>query len=380
MNIIVLGGGFIGGFIAKTLVENKKFNVTVADINKEKLKKLTDENNLKVIVADLADSVVIKKLISDQDLVVGALSGHLGIKMLRTVIESKKNIVDVTSGGSTNQLSLDELAKKNEVTAIIGMGLAPGMTNLIVGYVDSLLDKTESVSIYVGGLPVIRELPFEYKITWSIPDLLRMYCRPARLVIGGELIEKPPLSDKEIINLPGIGSLEAFNTDGLGSLIHTIDAPYMKEKTLRYPGHANKIQILHETGLLGEKPFEIGRTKIKPIDFTAKMLSSLLELKKGEKDLVIMQIIVGGQKEGKVLRYTYDLLDYYDNETKTTAMARNTGLPCAIMARLVAQREYTHKGISPPEYISRNNNIIFHRIMKELEKMNIKYEENVLEI
>jgi saccharopine dehydrogenase-like NADP-dependent oxidoreductase len=92
-----------------------------------------------------------------------------------------------------------------------------------------------------------------------------------------------------------------------------------------------------------------------------------------------MRVIVQGKKEEKRLCYIYDLLDYYDENEKATSMFRTTGFPCAIMARLVAQGEYSRKGISPPEYIGREHKV-YQKVMKELEKRNVFYKENIIEV
>ncbi|MCK4309101.1 MAG: saccharopine dehydrogenase NADP-binding domain-containing protein, partial [Candidatus Atribacteria bacterium] len=328
--------------------------------------------------ADLSNSSDIKKIVADKDIVIGAVPGFLGFNMLRSVIEAGKNIVDI-SFMAENTLSLDELAKKKGVTAVVDMGVAPGMSHMIVGYVDSLLDETESATILVGGLPVIREWPYEYKIAWSPKDVIEEYIRPARLIEGGKIVEKPALSDLELVNLPKIGTLEAFNTDGLRSLLYTLNIPLMKEKTLRYPGYAEKMRMLRETGFFSDTPIKVGGAKVKPIDLTAKLLFPKWELEEGEEELTVMRVIVQGKKEGKRLCYTYDLLDYYDKNEKATSMSRATGFPCAIMARLIAQGEFQYPGVCPPEYIGREHKA-YQKVMEELEKRNVLYKENIVEI
>jgi saccharopine dehydrogenase-like NADP-dependent oxidoreductase len=242
MKAIVLGCGLVGGLIAKDLAKYKNFQVTVADIDEKKLDKLIKEAEIQGVKADLSDSSNIKEIVAEQDIVIGAVPGFLGFNMLRSVIEAGKNIVDI-SFMAEDTLSLDELAKNKGVTAVVDMGVAPGMSHMIVGYVDSLLDETESATILVGGLPVIREWPYEYKIAWSPKDVIEEYIRPARLIEGGKIVEKPALSELELVNLPKIGTLEAFNTDGLRSLLYTIKIPSMKERTLRYPGYAEKMRM-----------------------------------------------------------------------------------------------------------------------------------------
>jgi len=378
MKAIVLGCGLVGNLIAKDLTKDKNFRVTAADIDEEKLNKLTKEMGIEGVKADLSDSKVIKKIVAEQDIVIGAVPGFLGYNMLRSVIEAGKNVVDI-SFMAEDPLSLDELAKKKGVTAVVDMGVAPGMSHMIIGYVDSLLDETESATILVGGLPVIREWPYEYKIAWSPKDVIEEYIRPARLIEGGKIVEKPALSDLELVNLPQIGTLEAFNTDGLRSLLYTIKVPCMKEKTLRYPGYAEKMRMLRETGFFSEKPVEVGGAKIKPIDLTAKLLFPKWELKEDEEELTVMRVIVQGEKEGKKLRYTYDLLDYYDKTAKATSMSRTTGFPCAIVARLIAQGGYSRRGVCPPEYIGKEHKV-YQKVMKELEKRNVFYKVNIIEV
>jgi lysine 6-dehydrogenase len=378
MKAIVLGCGLVGELIARDLAKDENYQVTVADIDEKKLEKLSAEAGIQGIRTDLSNSSDIKKIIVNKDIVIGAVPGYLGFNMLRSVIEAGKNVVDI-SFMAEDTLSLDEIAKKNGITAVVDMGVAPGMSHMIVGYVNSLLDETESATILVGGLPVIREWPYEYKIAWSPKDVIEEYIRPARLIECGKIVEKPALSDLELVDLPQIGTLEAFNTDGLRSLLYTIKIPSMKEKTLRYPGYTEKMRMLRETGFFSDIPIEVGGAKVHPIDVTSKLLFSKWELKEDEGEFTVMRIIVQGKKEEKRLCYTYDLLDYYDKNEKATSMSRTTGFPCAIMARIIAQGEYLRKGVSPPEYIGREHKV-YQKVMKELEKRDVFYKENIGEI
>jgi len=378
MKAMVLGCGLVGKLIAKDLERDSYFQVSVADIDQEKINKITQDSNIEGVKADLSNSDEIKRIVANQDIIIGAVPGFLGFNMLRSVIEAGKNITDI-SFMAEDTLSLDQLAKENGVTAVVDMGVAPGMSHLLVGYVDSLLEETESAIILVGGLPVVREWPYEYKIAWSPKDVIEEYVRPARLMEGGKITEKAALSDLELVDLPKIGTLEAFNTDGLRSLLYTLDIPEMKEKTLRYPGYAEKMRMLRETGFFDENPIDIEGIKVKPLDLTSKLLFPKWQLKEGEDELTVMRVMVQGKKEGKRLRYIYDLLDYYDKEEKATSMSRATGFPCAIVARLIAEGEYTHKGVSPPEYLGKQHEV-YNKILKELAKRNIIYRKNIIEI
>ncbi len=351
-NIIVLGCGLVGGPMAADLSKDDSFNVTIADINNEVLQKFSLENDIKTIQADLSNTETVTKIVKDFDYAVNAVPGFMGFKTLKAIIEAGTDVVDIAFFPE-NLFDLDELAKAKGITVISDMGVAPGMSNLLTGYANYLLDKTEKVEIYVGGLPKIREWPYEYKAVFSPVDVIEEYTRPARIVENGKEVIKTALSEPELMNFEGMGTLEAFNSDGLRSLIKTIDAPDMIEKTLRYPGHIELMKVLRETGFFNQEEIEVNGVMVKPIDFTSKLLFPKWKLKEGEEDITIMKIIVEGVKDGKKKRYVYDLLDTYDKKTKVHSMARTTGYSATMALRMIAAGLYTRKGVSAPEFIGK---------------------------
>ena len=164
-------------------------------------------------------------------------------------------------------------------------------------HVDQLLDSTETILIYVGGLPEKRTWPYEYKAVFSPIDVVEEYTRPARYIENGCLVTRPALTDPEYLDFPGVGTLEAFNTDGLRSMADTIDCPNMKEKTLRYIGHIDKMRVLRDGGFFDTETIEMNGQKVRPIDFTCKLLFKSWKLEEGEADLTVMQVIVEGIKD-----------------------------------------------------------------------------------
>ena len=244
---------------------------------------------------------------------------------------------------------------------------------------DSMLDSIERYICYVGGLPRMRRWPYEYKAVFSPIDVLEEYTRPARFVEYGQEVIRPALSDAELLDFPGVGTLEAFNTDGLRTLQRTLDAPFMKEKTLRYPGHINLMRIFRESGFFDTEPLEIDGVSVRPIDLTSKLLFDHWKLHPGEEDFTVMQVIVEGAKAGRRLRYTYDLLDRYDRETHTTSMARTTGYTATIVARQVLRGQFAQKGICPPEFVGRVAGC-YEDLLAEYAKRNIRLVETVVDL
>ena len=375
MKILVLGSGLVGAPMAVDLVHDHGNDVTVADKNKAAFKKLTAYRELKKIVMDLSEPANVKKLVRHYDLVVNALPGFMGFRTLKAVIEAGKNIVDI-SFFPEDPFILDPLAKKKGVTAIMDCGVAPGMCNILIGYAAEMLDKTENVVYYVGGLPVVREWPYEYKAVFSPVDVIEEYTRPARFMENGKEVIKPALSDPELMNFPMVGTLEAFNTDGLRSLVKTIKAPNMKEKTLRYPGHIEKMAMLRDTGFFSTSEIRVGKHKIRPMDLTAKLLFPKWELREGEDDITLMKVIVEGQKKGKKIRYTWDLFDTYDPLTEVHSMARTTGYTATTAVRMLQAGLFSRKGLIVPEYIGKYPECVKF-MLKGLRDRGIVYEEKV---
>jgi saccharopine dehydrogenase-like NADP-dependent oxidoreductase len=376
MKVIVLGCGLVGGPMAMDLANDKDLEVSVADISKDALSQISKRASVQTIQTDLSKTEKLGEIVAGFDYVINAVPGFMGFKTLKALIEAKKNVVDIAFFPE-DMFELHELAIENDVTVISDIGVAPGMSNLLVGYVDHLLDRTEKAVIYVGGLPKVRTWPYEYKAVFSPVDVIEEYTRPARYIENGKEVIKPALSEPELLDFEGVGTLEAFNSDGLRSLATTIDAPNMIEKTLRFPGHIEIMRIFRETGFFNQEEIEVNGVKVKPLDFTAKLLFPKWKLQEGEEDITIMKIIVEGVKNNKRLRYTYDLLDSYDPKTKVHSMARTTGYTATMALRMLTKGLYNRKGVSAPEFIGRQPECV-EFMLKGLEEKGVVYKESIV--
>ena len=344
-NIVVLGCGLVGRVMAEDL--SKDHNVTSVDISKENLDKIKSEK-INKICKDVSDETILNDIIKDFDLVVGALPGFMGYETMKRVILAKKNIVDI-SFYPEDPFGLDQLAKENNVVAVMDCGVAPGMGNIILGHHNNQMEISDYECL-VGGLPEIREWPYEYKAVFSPIDVIEEYIRPARYVQNGQVVTKEALSDTELIKFEGIGTLESWNSDGLRSLINTMPhIPNMIEKTLRYPGCVEYLKVLRASGFFSYKEIEVNGKMIRPIDLTSKLLFPKWQLKEGEKDFTVMRIHIKGKENGKKVKYKYYLIDRYQDNT--ISMARTTGFTCTAVANLVINGQYNQIGISPPEFL-----------------------------
>ncbi len=341
----------MGRHVAIDLSRAPGCEVVSVDIDQDALNQLSQEHPIQKRVADLSTFDGVARAIEDADLVIGSVPYSIGYTMLESVIRAGKDVVDI-SYFPEDPFGLDNLAKEQRVTAVVDCGVAPGMANIILG------DHVRTMNIgryecYVGGIPKARNSPLEYKSPFPVLEVLEEYVGSAKMVEDGNLVVRPMLSETATIEIAEIGLLACLNSDGLRTLIRTMDIPDMFEKTLRYPGHVEVMRKLRDTGLLSLTPVEVGGVSVRPIDVTAAVLSPHWTYGPGDADLTVMRLVISGEEDQKPVTYTYDLYDEYDPATGVLSMARTTAYTCTAVAKLVLDGDYSHQGISPPEYVGR---------------------------
>lgn len=371
--ILILGGGLIGSAIASDLAKDNAYNLTLADRDPHVRDLLDSALGIHTINLDVTDDAALTAACLNADLVIGAVPGRMGYHMLEVVIKADRDIVDI-SFCPENPLQLDDLAREHGVTVIVDAGVSPGMGNLFLGRYHAEYDSVSDFVCYVGGLPLMRVWPFEYQSVFSPIDVIEEYTRPARMMINGEIVTKPALTDNELINLPKVGTVEAFNTDGLRTLLDTMPIPNMLEKTLRFPGHTEQMRMMREIGLFSEEPMDIGSGQmVKPLDVTSRLLFKQWQPKGEGRDLVVLRLEITGLLNGKRTKTTVDLYDEYNDEDGTTAMARTTGYTCTASARMFLAGHYTDKGVKPLEFVGANE-AAFNAVVADLEARQIQAE------
>ncbi|HVC29506.1 MAG TPA: saccharopine dehydrogenase C-terminal domain-containing protein [Gammaproteobacteria bacterium] len=370
-SICVLGAGMVGGVIAQDLAQ--QHDVTSVDVNDAALARLA-KLGIKTRLLDIGDAHTLAAYVQPFALVVCAVPGFMGYRTLKTLLEAGKNVADI-SFFPEDALELDALAKHKGLTALVDMGVAPGMDNLILGYHDARM-QVSRFECLVGGLPQHPKPPFLYKAPFSPIDVIEEYTRPARLQRGGKVVTLPALTERELREFEGVGTLEAFNTDGLRSLLKTMaHIPEMSEKTLRYPGHVALIEALQLAGFFSTGAVKIDGARVRPLDLSAKLLLEQWKLRPGEPELTVMRVTVEGTQQGKPIRHVWDLLDRYDPQTGFSSMARTTGFTCAAAANLLLQSKYSEAGVHPPEDVGRQDEC-FNYIREYLSTRHVYYRQS----
>ncbi|MEJ7643831.1 MAG: saccharopine dehydrogenase C-terminal domain-containing protein [Chryseolinea sp.] len=367
--IAVLGAGLVGKTIAVDL--SRTFEVTSIDVNRDALKDL-HPYGIKSLPLDISNLQALSSVLAPFDLVVGAVPGFMGFQTARAVVEAGKNMVDI-SFFPEDPFRLHEIAKRKNVTVVVDCGVAPGMANIILGYHRGQM-SVDSYECLVGGLPVVREWPYDYKAVFSPIDVIEEYVRPARYIQHGQLVVREALSDPELVHFDGVGTLESWNSDGLRSLISTMkEIPNMIEKTLRYPGSIEYLKVLRESGFFSHDPIEINGMSVRPVDVTARLLFPRWKLKPGEKEFTVMRVRIAGTHQGKSKIIQYNLLDRTDPVTGTLSMARTTGYTCTAAVNLILEDRFTRKGVCPPEYLGEDEKN-FRFIIQYLKERNVSYD------
>lgn len=379
--MLVVGCGNIGSVAAADLANNSDYEIVVADNDlkrAENLAKKLGKNTISALKLDVSDRPSLTRLLKDFDVALGFLPGYLAYLLTESCIETGTDLVDVSFMGE-NPLALNDKASTAGVVTVPDCGLAPGISNILVGHATTCFDRVDSVHIMVGGIPEKPIPPLEYVITWSPESLIDEYTRKARIIRSGKRVDAEVLSELEMIDFPGVGRLEAFLTDGLRTLLDTLkNVPDMWEKTLRYPGHAAKISTLKNLGFFEEEKVAVENVRISPRRLTVKLLTDRLT-KLDICDIVAMKVDVSGVKDDKPSSHVYHLLDHCDAKRGITAMARTTAYPASIVAQLLAEKAIKTTGVIPPEKLGMDDEF-FRRFCNELRTRGITIKEETTKI
>jgi len=355
MRFLVLGAGRQGRAAAYDMLRHGAAEVVLADQDRavaEDACRWLARPEAVPLALDAGDPGAVLQAMRRADVTLSAVVYRLNVSLARAAIEAGCHFLDL--GGNNDvvdaELALDDEARRAGITIVPDTGLAPGMANVLGARAVALFDRAENLRIRVGGLPQRPKPPLQYQLTFSVHGLINEYAEPARVLRGGREVEAPSLADVETLEFPRIGTLEAFNTSGGAStLTRTLRGRVtnLDYKTIRYPGHAEKMRLLFDLGLAGENPLDAGGVTLAP----RRMLATLLErtLPHDEPDMVLVRIEADGIRAGRPARYRLELVDRGDPEAGLTAMMRTTAFPSAIIAEMLALGDIAERGARPQE-------------------------------
>lgn len=367
----VLGAGLMGKAIAYDLLQQSDTaEVILADNNAETLHSVEtlcttspslNRNKLKTKFINADDSRQIESIFKDVDAAVAAVHYKFNEGFTKAAIKTKTHLCDL--GGNNAivdaQFKLNEEAKKAGVSIIPDCGLAPGMVAVLVKWGVEKFEWVDTVKIRVGGLPQNPKNELKYERLFSVDGLINEYIEPVRLLRNGELKTIEPLIEIEEIEFPApFGKLEAFTTSGgVSTLVETYKGRLknLDYKTIRYPGHCEKLKALQKSGSFTREYFE----KNLPV---------------GENDVTLVKIIF----EGVSKKHELVIVDKATKNPPHTAMMRTTAYPAAIISQMQARRQVTKMGVFPQEKCIPVNIFIDELKKREIIVHGLKQEEALL--
>ena len=296
--VLVLGAGKIGSLVACLLSQHGGYEVHLGDVNIEGPKRLVEDLSLQRVTPCILD-------VRHPDTVSAYLSAH----PVDAIISSLPYFCNPTVAGLalTHGLHYFDLTEDIEVTNQIRVlsagashafmpqcGLAPGFISIVAHDLMTHFETLDTVKMRVGALPVHPSNALKYSLTWSTDGLINEYGNLCYGIEEGEKVPLQPLEGYETIELDGL-LYEAFNTSGgLGTLADSYAGKVqtMNYKTLRYPGHCEKIHLLMKDLKLNEDRETLKRVLEHAVPQTLQ-------------DVVLIYASVTGTKEGGFFEENY---------------------------------------------------------------------------
>jgi saccharopine dehydrogenase-like NADP-dependent oxidoreductase len=291
--IAVVGAGKIGSTIAEMLAGTGDYHVTLVDRSAAQFAACDLPAAVAPLELDIGAAGALEAVLAGKFAVLSAAPFHLTMRIAEAAARAGVHYLDLTEDVASTR-RVKQLAASTKRAFIPQCGLAPGFISIVANDLASRFDTLESVRMRVGALPQYPSNALNYNLTWSTDGVINEYCEPCEAIVEGELIEVPPLEEREEFSLDGV-TYEAFNTSGgLGTLAETLKGRVrtLNYRTIRYPGHAAIMKaLLHDLGLRHR------RELLKDI-FESALPATL-------QDVVIVFVTVSGLRNGRLLQETY---------------------------------------------------------------------------
>lgn len=372
MRILILGAGLMGPAAAYNAMRDPAVErVTLADVDRgqleaaaEHLRRLPGLDRLEVEQLDLADRAAASQLMSAHDAILAALPWRASMLAFAAALQARVPIVDLAIPDDDQ---MQELRRSvGDATILLGCGLEPGLTEIVARELASRLDSVREVHIKVGGIPQDPKPPLGYKIVYGGHELpLRSI--PAPIIEDGARRDVARYSGVETVEFDGVGRCEAWHE---GVLLWMLDHPefdgvqHVTQKTVRWPGYAERAAVLNELGLLSTDPVDVGGTPVVPKDLVDAVLHPHVKLDDDETDITVFRVEVSGVRNGDAAAYRTEMIDRRDRHTGFTSMARTTAFTGAIAARMIAGGAITERGLLTAEQVFTGER--YERLIREL--------------
>jgi saccharopine dehydrogenase-like NADP-dependent oxidoreductase len=383
--VVVLGGaGAMGQVIVRDLVEFADgYETVVADFNEEKartLAKRMGKSACQGIFADLNDGAALIKVLHGANVVINSTPYYFNVRVMEAALEAGCHYMDL--GGlfhtTREQQKLNQRFVDANLLAILGMGAAPGMTNVMAAAGASQLDTVESIDIAIGCVDFV-EVDHPLAPPYALDTILDEYTKEPMVFQQGEFIGMPPMSGEIVIDFPEpVGRSSAILT--LHSEVATLPESYrekgVKGVTFRLglpPEFHHKLKLLVDIGFGGSEKIKIDNAEVAPRKVLAKLLERFPAPEQEPDDCEVVRVDVKGKRQGAATLIRLETIVRPHKEWKVSCGALDTGVPPSIAAQMILQGKISGKGVMAPEIC-----IPAEHFFAELSKRYINIEKQTL--
>jgi len=339
-NVMIAGAGKIGSLIACMLTESGDYQITLVDkrFDGADISRLrTRLPQLQIAEVDVQDLSAMAEIVKTNNIiaVISCLPYFCNKAVAKLAKECNLHYFDLTEDVEITDF-VAEISKGAATAFVPQCGLAPGFINIAAHTLMLHFDQLDDVRLRVGALPQYPNNSLHYALTWSTEGLINEYGNPCHAIENGKEVMVPPLEGLEIMQLDGL-KYEAFNTSGgLGSLAQTYKdrVRNLNYKTLRYPGHCEKMRLLMNDLRLNED---------------REMLKVILEraIPKTYQDVVVVSVSVTGYRNGHLLEENYVKKVYPEQiaDLQWSAIQVTTASGICVVVDLVLQAKDQFRGM-----------------------------------
>lgn len=357
MRIALIGAGAMGRVtLADLLASPDVTEVVVADYSLASATEAaaTGGGRARPIGLDATDTAAVRTAISGCNAVVNAAQYHTNLPVLRAAIAERAHYVDLGGLFHTTraQLGLHDEAVAAGITAVLGMGGAPGITNLMARYLADPLETVQDIQVFLGAVDSTpTDSPFP--VPYSIRTILDECTLPPMVFAAGQFQEAHPFDGALDITLPEpVGAVTAHYT--LHSEVATLPLTYAAKGIraasfrIAFPGDfARKLRFLVELGLGETEPIDAAGLRIAPRELLVALLGRQPQGSGPVDDCDALRVVVRGTDAGQPVTRSMDLL--FPAHDNLSGGSFDTGVPPSIVAQMLARGEVATKGVLAPE-------------------------------
>ncbi len=389
MIILVIGSGLMGPAAAYNALTDPAIDrVILADREAEKLelaaaklRSFEQAEKLDIRTVDLSDRDAAVALMREANVVLTALPWKATVLAVDAALAAGIPLVDLAIPDDDEMARMARRADEAGGFILLGCGLEPGLTEIEARHLAQKLDVAEEFHIMVGGIPEKPTGPMGYKIVFGGDELPLRYI-DAMVVEGGQPKQVRRYSGNERVSFEGVGECEAWNEGVIPWLLDLPEFQEVKEatqKTIRWPGYAEKATVLNDLGLLSTDPVEVHGTPVTPKAIVDTLLRPHVTMREEDRDITLFRVDIIGRREGKRVRLRTEMIDRYDETLGFTSMARTTAFTGAIIARMIAKGEVKGNGLMTPDLLLTGEK--YETLMQELASAGVNFStsEDILE-